>query len=307
MWTVSDIADQHGRTAVITGANSGLGLQTARALAGKGATVVMACRNQEKGAAALQSVRDQHPAATVELLELDLADLASVRKAAEELLVRHGAIDMLFNNAGVMALPHRTTADGFEMQFGTNHLGHFALTGLLVDRLLSTENSRIVTISSTAHRIGRMNFDDLQSEKRYRKWRAYGQSKLANLLFTRELQRRLAARDASTIAVAAHPGYAATHLQTAGPEMSGSKIARAVQVMGNKLFSQTDAMGALPQLYAGTAPDVVGGEYFGPDGRFENKGHPTRVMSTKRAQNDEDARRLWSVSEELTGVRYEGL
>ena len=307
MWTVDDITDQHGRTAVITGANSGLGLQTARALAGKGATVVMACRNQEKGEAALRSVREQHPQASVELLELDLADLASVRKAAEALLAGHDRIDMLFNNAGVMALPHRTTADGFEMQFGTNHLGHFALTGLLIGRLLGTEGSRIVNVSSTAHKWGRMNFDDLQSEKRYRKWRAYGQTKLANLLFTRELQRRLAARDSSTIAVAAHPGYAATHLQTAGPEMAGNKVMRAVQIAANKLFSQSDAMGALPQLYAGTAPDVVGGEYFGPDGRFEAKGHPTRVMSTKAAQNDEHARRLWTVSEELTGVRFEGL
>ena len=307
MWTVDDIADQHGRVAVITGANSGLGLQTARALAGKGATVVMACRNQEKGAAALGSVQEQHPGSAVELLELDLADLASVAKAAEQLLAGHARIDMLFNNAGVMALPHRTTADGFEMQFGTNHLGHFALTGLLIGRLLETPESRIVNVSSTAHKWGRMSFDDLQSERRYRKWRAYGQSKLANLLFTRELQRRLAARNCSTIAVAAHPGYAATHLQTAGPEMAGNTVMRGVQVLANKLFSQTDAMGALPQLYAGTAPDVVGGDYFGPDGPFESRGYPTRVGRTKAAQSDEDAKRLWEVSEQLTGVRYEGL
>jgi NAD(P)-dependent dehydrogenase (short-subunit alcohol dehydrogenase family) len=307
MWTSADIADQHGRVVVITGANSGLGFQTARALAGRNATVVMACRNQTKGAEALARVKDEHPRATVELLELDLADLGSVHKAANDVLARHPRIDVLVNNAGVMAIPHRTTADGFEMQFGTNHLGHFAFTGLLIGRLLQTESSRVVVVSSSAHRWGRMHFDDLQSAKRYRKWRAYGQSKLANLLFMRELQRRLAAADASTIAVAAHPGYASTHLQAAGPEMAGSKVMGAVMRFGNRLLSQTDEAGALPQLYAATAPDVVGGEYFGPDGRMELQGSPTRVMTTKAAQRDEDATRLWRVSEELTGVRFDGL
>jgi NAD(P)-dependent dehydrogenase (short-subunit alcohol dehydrogenase family) len=304
-WTVEDIPDQRGRVALVTGANSGLGFQTARALAGKGASVLMACRNQEKGAEALARVKAEHPDAKAELLELDLADLSSVRRAANDALARHERLDLLINNAGVMAIPHRTTADGFEMQFGTNHLGHFALTGLLLDRILSTEDSRVVSVSSGAHRIGRMNFDDLQGERRYRKWRAYGQSKLANLLFTRELQRRLAASDASTIAVVAHPGYASTHLQTAGPKMAGSNVMTRFFGLANRFFSQSDAMGALPQLYAATAPTVVGGEFFGPDGRTGMQGYPTRVGMTRAARNDADARRLWVASEDLTGVSYD--
>jgi NAD(P)-dependent dehydrogenase (short-subunit alcohol dehydrogenase family) len=222
-------------------------------------------------------------------------------------LARHSRVDLLINNAGVMAIPRRTTVDGFEMQFGTNHLGHFALTGLLIDRLLATDGSRVVNVSSGAHRGGRMNFDDLQGERRYRKWRAYGQSKLSNLLFTRELQRRLTAKGSSTIAVAAHPGYAATHLQAVGPEMAGSKLMTRGMALANRLFSQTDEMGALGQLRAATAPDVVGDEYYGPDRFFGLQGHPTQATRTKAAQNDADARRLWEVSEELTGVRFESL
>ncbi|MEY2566627.1 MAG: hypothetical protein QOE35_1156 [Actinomycetota bacterium] len=307
MWTAADIPDQHGRVALVTGANSGLGFQTARALAGKGATVVMGCRNQIKGAEALARVIAEHPRASAELVELDLADLSSVHKAANDVLARHPRLDLLINNAGVMAIPRHTTADGFEMQFGTNHLGHFALTGLLLDRLLATESSRVVTVSSTAHRWGRMRFDDLQRERRYSKWMAYGQSKLANLLFVRELQRRLAGKDASTIALAAHPGYASTHLQAVGPEMAGSRVMARVMPVANRVLSQPDEQGALPQLYAATAVDVAGGEFFGPDGRFEMQGGPTRVTMSKAAQDDDDARRLWEISEALTGVRYDAL
>jgi NAD(P)-dependent dehydrogenase (short-subunit alcohol dehydrogenase family) len=307
MWTVSEIPDQHGRVAVVTGANSGLGFQTARALAGKGATVVMACRDQRKGAEALGRIKDEHPAATIELLELDLADLASERKAANDVLARHDRIDVLVNNAGVMAIPRRTTVDGFEMQFGTNHLGHFALTGLLLERLLDTSASRVVNVSSGAHRWGRMNFDDLQGERRYRKWRAYGQSKLSNLLFTRELQRRLTAKGASTAAFAAHPGYAATHLQAVGPEMSGSRLMGRGMALANRFFSQTDAMGALGQLFAATSPDAVPGEYYGPDSFFGLQGYPTKASTSKAARKDADARRLWDVSEELTDERYGAL
>ena len=307
MWTASEIPDQHDRVAVVTGANSGLGFQTSRAVARKGATVVMACRDQRRGAEALARIKDEQPAAAVELVELDLADLASVRKAANDVLARHAHVDLLINNAGVMASPRRTTADGFEMQFGTNHLGHFALTGLLIDRLMETDGSRVVTVSSGAHRAGRMNFDDLQGERRYRKWRAYGQSKLSNLLFTRELQRRLAAKGSSTIALAAHPGYAATHLQAVGPEMAGSRLRARGMALANRIFSQTDEMGALGQLYAATAPDAVAGEYYGPDRFFGLQGYPTKASTTKAARNDADARRLWEVSEELTGVRYESL
>jgi NAD(P)-dependent dehydrogenase (short-subunit alcohol dehydrogenase family) len=307
MWTASEIPDQHGRVAVVTGANSGLGFQTARALARKGATVVMACRDQRKGAEALGRLRDEQPTATAELLELDLADLSSVHKAANDVLARHDRIDVLVNNAGVMAIPRRTTADGFEMQLGTNHLGHFALTGLLIDRLLETEGSRVVTVSSGAHRAGRMRFDDLQGERRYGKWRAYGQSKLSNLLFTRELHRRLATKGASTIALAAHPGYAATHLQAVGPEMSGSRLRARGMELANRIFSQTDEMGALGQLFAATSPDAVPGEYYGPDSFFGLQGYPARASTSKAARKDADARRLWEVSEELTGVRYESL
>ncbi|MDQ1374071.1 MAG: hypothetical protein QOJ09_1409 [Actinomycetota bacterium] len=307
MWTSADIPDQHGRVALITGANSGLGFQTARALAGSGAVVVLACRNQTKGAEALARVTAEHPRATIELLELDLADLGSVRKAANDTLARHARLDLLVNNAGVMAIPHHTTVDGFEMQLGTNHLGHFALTGLLIDRLLATEGSRVVSVSSTAHKWGRMRFDDLQSEKRYRKWLAYGQSKLANLLFMRELQRRLTASGASTIAAAAHPGYASTHLQAVGPEMAGSRVMARIMPVANRILSQPDEQGALPQLYAATAADVVGGDYFGPDGRFEMQGGPTRVKTSAAARNDEHARRLWRMSENLTGVTFDQL
>jgi NAD(P)-dependent dehydrogenase (short-subunit alcohol dehydrogenase family) len=299
--------DQRGRVALVTGANSGLGFQTALALAGEGATVMMACRNQAKGADALARVQAEHSRADVALLELDLADLASVRKAADEAQARHGRLDVLVNNAGVMAIPHRTTADGFEMQFGTNHLGHFALTGALLDRLLGTPGSRVVNVSSGAHLIGRMRFDDLQGERKYRKWLAYGQSKLANLLFTSELHRRLAAAAASTIAVAAHPGYAATNLQTAGPQMAGNALMERVNVIANKVLSQSEEMGALPQLYAATAPDVVGGEYFGPDRLFGQRGHPTRVSRSKAARDDASGRRLWDVSRQLTGVGFDQL
>jgi NAD(P)-dependent dehydrogenase (short-subunit alcohol dehydrogenase family) len=306
-WTAADIPDQSGRVALVTGANSGLGRQTARALAGAGATVMMACRDKARGQWAVKTVREEHPTAQVELLLLDLADLSSVRRAADEAHTRHARLDMLVNNAGVMAIPYRTTADGFEMQIGTNHLGHFALTGLLLDGLLETDASRIVNVSSQAHRTGRINLDDLQSRRRYGKWRAYSQTKLANLLFTRELHRRLSAIGTTTIAVAAHPGYAATHLQAVGPQMAGSQIMGFGARVFNKLFAQSDEMGALPQLYAATAPDVRGGEYFGPDGIGEQRGHPKRVGMTAAARDDVTAARLWQMSEDLTGVRYDKL
>jgi NAD(P)-dependent dehydrogenase (short-subunit alcohol dehydrogenase family) len=306
-WTAADIPDQTGRVVLVTGANSGLGLQTARRLAGRGARVMMGCRNADKAAAAIATIRAEHPSAEVELLPLDLSDLSSVRKAADEALSRHDRLDVLVNNAGVMALPYRTTADGFEMQLGTNHLGHFALTGHLIDRLLATERSRVVTVSSQAHRIGSMRWNDLQWRAGYRKWLAYGQSKLANLLFTRELHRRLAAAGASTLAVAAHPGYAATHLQAAGPEMAGSAVMKRLNDLANRIAAQTDEMGALPQLYAATAAGVQGGEYFGPDGIGESRGHPRRVSMSGKARNEADARRLWQVSEDLAGVTYPSL
>jgi NAD(P)-dependent dehydrogenase (short-subunit alcohol dehydrogenase family) len=306
-WTAADLPALTGKTIVITGANSGLGYESALALAGAGAHVVLACRDQEKGRAAERQIRAAHPRATTELVALDLASLADIRRAAAALRAAHRRLDVLLNNAGVMALPYRQTADGFEMQLGTNHLGHFALTGLLLDTLLATPGARVVTVSSGFHRLGAIRFDDPQWQRGYRKWPAYGQSKLANLLFTYELQRRLEAAGAGLLSVAAHPGYAATNLQATGPRMQGSSLLERASTFANTLFAQSAAMGALPQLYAAAAPDVRGGEYYGPDGVGEMWGHPTRVESNARSRDRDAAARLWALSERLTGVTYDAL
>jgi len=306
-WSARDIPSQAGRVAVVTGANSGLGLVTARELARAGARVVMGCRDTSRGEAARTTLVRQVPDADVEVRRLDLASLASVREFADQMHADLSALDLLVNNAGVMAIPRQLTEDGFEQQFGTNHLGHFALTGLLLPLMGNAQGSRVVTVSSTAHKPGRIDFDDLMGERSYRKWTAYYQSKLANLLFAYELQRRCAAANISTISVAAHPGYAATNLQHVGPRMEGSRIGALVMTLGNSLLAQSDEKGALPQLYAATAPDVRGGDYYGPDGIAEGRGHPKRVDSTKASKDQAAARRLWDVSEELTGVRYDAL
>lgn len=290
-WTSTDIPDQTGRVAVVTGANTGLGYETATALAAKGATVVLAVRNLDKGRAAADLIVRAHPGANVSLQELDLGSLESVRAAAAELRAKHDQLDLLINNAGVMMAPRSTTTDGFELQLGTNHLGHFALTGLLLDRLVSTPLSRVVTVSSLGHRFGRIRFDDLQSERRYSRAGAYGQAKLANLLFTYELQRRLEGTD--TIAVAAHPGGSSSEL--------GRHLPGVVQMVF-KTLEQSTEMGALPTLRAATDPNVTGGEYYGPGGFLEMNGHPTLVDSNRRSHDPDAARRLWNVSEELTGV-----
>ncbi len=303
-WTAKDVPDLSGKTIVVSGGNSGIGYEASVGLARKGARVVLACRDSVKADRAVEAIRGTHPGAHVESMELDLASLVSVRDFAKAFLERHDALHVLCNNAGVMAIPRRVTADGFEMQLGTNHLGHFALTGLLLDRLLATDGARVVTVASTAHRPGRINFDDLQSERSYGKWRAYGQSKLANLLFTYELQRRLESAGSGLLAAACHPGYAATNLQFAGPRMQGSSFLESVMTLGNRLFSQSAAMGTLPTLYACTAPDVRGGDYFGPDGLGEMWGSPKRVTSTARSHDRDMASKLWDVSESLTGVRY---
>jgi len=307
-WTRDDIPDQSARTALVTGANSGLGLQTAKALAGAGATVLMGCRNAEKAQAAREEIVRDVPGAEVEIVALDLGDLSSVERAADEVSARDDSLDVLINNAGVMAPPRRETADGFELQFGTNHLGHFALTGRLLDKLLAADEPRVVTVSSVAHRQGKMDFDDLNWEKSYSRWPAYGRSKLSNLLFTAELSRRAAVADSDLIVAAAHPGFSATNLQTNGPGMGPvGVVIKPLAKVGNLLFAQSDARGALPSLYAATAPDVAGGEYFGPDGIAESRGHPHRVGRSGRASNEEDARRLWEASEEMTGVTYGAL
>ena len=294
-WSTSDIPDQTGRTALVTGANSGLGFHTSVQLARQGARVLMACRDQGRGRAALDRVLAEVPGAAAELVPLDLASLASIRAAAEDVAVRAPVLDLLVNNAGVMALPRSTTADGFEMQFGTNHLGPFALTGLLLRHVLDAPAGRVVVVASDAAKWGKMRFDDLMGDRSYMRWLAYGQSKLANLLFARDLARRAGDR---LVVAAAHPGYAATNLQTA-PGIAGK-----VMALGNRMIAQSDADGALPQLYAATMPDVRSGDYFGPDGLFGLRGAPHKVTPIKAAQNDDDARRLWEVSERLTGVTY---
>ena len=303
-WTADDIPALGGKTVVVTGGNSGIGFEAARQMARKGAHVILACRDTGRAADALEQIRTLHPSASVEAMQLDLASLESVHRFARDFAAKSVPLDVLCNNAGVMAIPRRTTAEGFEMQIGTNHLGHFALTGLLLEPLLAAPAARVVNVSSTAHKPGRIDFDDLQGEKSYRKWMAYAQSKLANLLFTYELQRRLEAAGARAVSVACHPGYSATNLQAVGPQMSGSRIAARLMDLGNRFFSQPAAMGALPTLYAATSPDARGGDYIGPDGFMENYGHPRKTRSTARSHDRAVAMRLWEVSEQLTSVRY---
>ena len=292
-WTAANIPDQTGRVAVVTGANTGLGYETAAALAARGARVVLAVRNLDKGKAAADLIARRTPGAEVTLQELDLTSLASVEEAAGQLRADHDRIDVLINNAGVMFTPKGATKDGFELQFGTNHLGHFALTGRLLDRLLAAPGSRVVTVSSIGHRFGRLKFDDLQSTRRYNRVGAYGQSKLANLLFTYELQRRLSATDTS--ALAAHPGGASSELTRYVPP--------ALNLLFGRLEQSTE-MGALPTLRAATDPSVPGGEYVGPGGPFEIRGYPKVVSSSARSHDTAAQHRLWAVSEELTGVTF---
>jgi NAD(P)-dependent dehydrogenase (short-subunit alcohol dehydrogenase family) len=299
-WTAEQIPDQTGRVAVVTGANSGLGLVTARELARAGAEVVLACRNTDKGEAAVGSIREEVPEVSVTVEALDLSSLDSVRAFAERFTGTHSYLDLLINNAGLMAPPRGETTDGFELQLGTNHLGHFALTGLLLGLLEGREDARVVTLSSTAHKIGKIDFDDLQSERRYGRWRAYCQSKLANVLFALELERRLRAAGSTVESLAAHPGYSATNLQSAAPPA----LDRAVMAISNRLLAQSAAMGALPTLYAATRPNLDGGLFIGPDGFEEQRGHPKVVRPVRAGRDEATAKRLWSVSEELTGVGY---
>ncbi|MEV0295838.1 oxidoreductase [Nocardia sp. NPDC050710] len=285
-WDTSDIPDQSGRSFIVTGANSGLGAVAARALAGAGAEVVLACRNVAKGERVAAGLGER-----ARVRKLDLADLASVREFAA------GAdrVDVLINNAGVMAVPEGRTADGFEMQIGTNHLGHFALTGLLLDKV----SDRVVTVSSGAHAAGKIDLDDLNWERRkYSRWSAYGQAKLANLMFAYELQRKLTAAGSPKISVAAHPGYAATELQSHTESFMDSLMA-----VGNRIFAQSAEMGALPELFAATMP-VDPGAYYGPTGLGGMRGYPGRSDSTKASKDELVAGELWELSEKLTGVTY---
>lgn len=302
-WTAADVPDQSGRVAVITGANSGIGLEAAKVLVGRGATVVLACRNPQRAAEAEAEIRADHADGDTVVTVLDVASLDSVRDGAEVILGEHDRLDLLVDNAGIMAVPEQRSADGFELQLATNHLGHFALTGLLMERLLSTDGARVVCVSSQAHRFGSMDFDDLNWERGYKSWGAYGRSKLANLLFVYELQRRLENHGADTIAVAAHPGFSRTELQRREPGSLMDKLERLTRpVLG--LVSQDAAVGALPILRAATDPDVAGGDYYGPSGFGEQAGPPVKVESSRASHDQTDASRLWTVSEELTGVIY---
>jgi NAD(P)-dependent dehydrogenase (short-subunit alcohol dehydrogenase family) len=304
-WTSADMPDLNGRRAIVTGANSGIGFETALELARHGAQVVMTARDEGRGNDAVWRVREKVPDAQVELGMLDLADLDSVRAFARQQLAEAPRLDVLVNNAGVMGIPgRRESVQGYELQFATNHLGHFALTGLLLPTMLDVRGSRVVTVSSAVHRRGAIHFDDLQLERGYAPYVAYGQSKLANALFTLELDRRLRAAGADTISVGAHPGLTLTNLQFAGPRMDGTTFGVRAMEQGIRVAGQRAPEGALPTLYAATAPDVEGGEYFGPSSLAETRGAPKRVGYSAAAHDEDVARRLWEVSEEETGVTF---
>ena len=298
-WTAEQVPNQTGRVAVVTGANSGLGLVVARELARRGALVVLACRNMEKGRSALAEVAAVATGPEPELEELDLASLDSVRSFAARFEAAHDGLDLLINNAGVMASPRRHTADGFELHLGTNHFGHFTLTNLLLPLMEGREDARVVTLSSNAHKTVRgLAFDNLNGERRYFRWNAYGQSKLANLMFALELDRRLRAEGSTVKSLAAHPGYAVTNLQAA----AAPTVDRLVMKVTNAAVGQSAEMGALPVLYAATEPGLAGGAYVGPDGIAEQRGHPKIVSPNRTARDEQAARRLWEVSEEVTAA-----
>lgn len=304
-WTPQQMPSQQGRLAIITGANSGIGFHTARHLARAGAQVILACRNADKGEAARARIAAEYPASLLEVRVLDVADLESVRRFASEFLAQGRTLDLLINNAGVMSLPtRRTTPQGFETQFGTNHLGHFALTGLLLPSLLWRPGSRIVTIASIAHKGGVLNFDDLNAERTYHPRKAYQQSKLANVVFGIELDRRLRAKSSNTASIIAHPGVAVTNIVSNG--MGNSLQARIAGVLVS-LFAQSDDRGSWPTLYAAVSPEAHGGGYYGPDGMAEIKGTPVEVKPKPKALDPQAGQRLWQVSEEMTGVHYDAL
>ncbi|WP_394741093.1 oxidoreductase [Natronococcus roseus] len=304
-WTAADIPDQSGRTIVVTGANSGIGLETTRELARNGARVIMACRSTDRGEQAAREVRRDAPDAELRVEECDLGDLESVRAFADRL--EGDEIDVLINNAGVMAIPRSETEDGFETQFGVNHLGHFALTGLLLENLATDgeEPARVVTVSSAVHERGRIRFEDLHGERSYDEWEAYAQSKLANVLFAYELERRFLTAGVNADSVAVHPGYANTNLQYRGPEQRGSRLRMAAMKLMNAVIAQPSATGALPTLYAATAPEAEGGAYYGPGGFGNMRGTPERQASSDRSYDEETARWLWAVSSDLTDVSYD--
>jgi NAD(P)-dependent dehydrogenase (short-subunit alcohol dehydrogenase family) len=294
-WISDHVSSQVGRTFVVTGANSGLGLETARALGTLGARVLMTARDRQRGEQAVELLRTEQPEGRFELFDLDLADLDSVRRFAAGI----EEFDVLINNAGVMMPPRGNTVQGYEVQFGVNHLAHFALTGLVLEKMSRGRDPRIVTVSSGLHKRGRIHFDDLHGEHGYSRTKYYAQSKLANVVFALELNKRLRANGVPLKSVLAHPGYSATNLQSTGPTGVGKLLMK----VSTRLMAQEAAMGALPQLYAATGPDVEGGQFYGPDGRGESRGFPTLVEPLEAARDRELAKRLWDISEELTGVK----
>jgi len=305
-WTADNIPDQSGKYVVVTGANSGLGFETTKAMAAKGATVLMACRSEAKAQEAASQIRDAVPNAPLEFKALDLADQDDIKRFAAELNADGRQIDILFNNAGVMAMPEMRTAQGHEMQIGTNHLGHFTLTALLFPLVEKSPTGRVVTVSSQMHRIGQINLNDLTWQKRrYSRWPAYGQAKLANLMFAKELAKKLSAANSHVISAASHPGYASTNLQTAASKVEQSKLGEMIYGFGNVLAGQPQSAGALPSLRAGTDPAVSNGDYYGPHGMFERAGFPVKVGSTKAAQNEKMWADLWSLTEQITGVPFQ--
>jgi NAD(P)-dependent dehydrogenase (short-subunit alcohol dehydrogenase family) len=299
-WTTAQIPDQTGRTVVVTGATSGLGLANTEELCRRGAHVVMAVRDAPRGERVAAELVARHPGARLEVQQCDLADLESVRAFADGLRRDGVEMEVLVNNAGVMFTPYRLTPQGHELQFATNHLGHFALTGLLLDLLADRKDPRVVTVASAVHRGGRIRFDDLHGSRRYSRFAAYAQSKLANVLFGLELDRRLRAAGSPVRSVLAHPGYTATNLQTSGP----TGLAKAMGRWGNQLLAQQVGTGVLPQVYAATLPEVAGGQFIGPDGLLELRGRPRPVRPSAAGADPDTARRLWEVSEDLTGVRF---
>ena len=293
-WDGENISDQEGKVVIVTGSSSGLGYETAKVLANKNATVIVAVRNEVKGNAAVESIKVENPNTDIQVMLLDLSNLESIRKFTENFKKKFNKLDLLINNAGVMNPPYTKTKDGFELQFGTNHLGHFALTGLLIDLIKKTPSSRIVNVSSTAHKIGKLNFDDLNWETRpYKKMRSYGDSKLANLYFSKELQRRLYTESSGVIVASAHPGASST------PLTRHSLFFRILS-----LIVQSSEMGALPTLYAAVDPDIQGNDYIGPGGFQETRGYPKKVEPAEHAKDDDVAAKLWDVSEKMTGVSY---
>ncbi len=302
-WEIDDIRSQEGKVFVITGANSGLGYFSTKVLSSKGAEVVMAVRSMEKGEKAREAILEEYPEASLNLMELDLSSLDSIHQFSEQFKDRFNRLDVLINNAGIMQPPRLETVDGFELQFGVNHLGHFALTGLLLPVLINTGGSRVVTQSSIAHLFGKINFDDINHVRRYGRTKAYAQSKIANLYFSYELDRRLRQINSSTISVAVHPGYTRTNLQKSGPQIGGKSLMSRVYSVIDRIFAQKVEMGSLPMLYASTMDDIEGGDFIGP--KRIGRGYPKRIRSNKRSYDLIVAKKLWELSEKMTGIEYQ--